>query len=36
VIVIGFEPFGRASEQLAAAGRRPSIADVAANVLDGC
>jgi NTE family protein len=35
VIVIGFEPFGPASEQLAAAGRRPSIADVAANVLDG-
>ena len=35
VIVIGFEPFGRAPEQPTAAHRQPSIADVAANVLDG-
>jgi NTE family protein len=35
VIVIGFEPFGRAAEQPAAARRPPSIGDVAANVLDG-
>ncbi len=35
VIVIGFEPFGRAPEQPAAARQQPSIADVAANVLDG-
>jgi NTE family protein len=35
VIVIGFEPFGRAAEQPAGARRPPSIADVAANVLDG-
>jgi NTE family protein len=36
VIVIGFEPFARATaEQPAAARRQPSIADVAANVLDG-
>ena len=35
VIVIGFEPFGGAPEQPVAARRQPSIADVAANVLDG-
>jgi NTE family protein len=35
VIVIGFEPFGRAPEQPTSARRQPSIADVAANVLDG-
>ena len=35
VIVISFEPFGRAAEQPAAARRPPSIGDVAANVLDG-
>ena len=35
VIVIGFEPFGPAPERPAAARRQPSIADVAANVLDG-
>ena len=35
VIVIGFEPFGRAAERPAAARRPPSIGDVAANVLDG-
>jgi NTE family protein len=34
VIVIGFEPFGAAAE-LPAARRPPTIADVAANVLDG-
>lgn len=35
VIVVGFEPFGCAPEEPAAARGRPSIADVAANVLDG-
>ena len=35
VIVIGFEPFDRAAEQPTTARRQPSIADVAANVLDG-
>jgi NTE family protein len=34
VIVVGFEPFGP-SVELAEARREPSIADVAANVLDG-
>ena len=35
VIVIGFEPVGRAAEHPADARRPPSIGDVAANVLDG-
>jgi NTE family protein len=35
VIVIGLEPFRHAPEPAAAARRAPSIADVAANVLDG-
>jgi len=35
VIVIGFEPFKRAAERPASARRKPSIADVAVNVLDG-
>jgi NTE family protein len=33
--VIGFEPFGRAPDQPDAIRGQPSIADVAANVLDG-
>ena len=35
VIVIGFEPFGRSPQQPASARLRLSIADVAANVVDG-
>jgi NTE family protein len=35
VILVGFEPFGRGPEQPTAIRGRPSIADVAANVLDG-
>ena len=35
VIVIGFEPFGRAPDQPVEIRGQPSIADVAANVLDG-
>jgi NTE family protein len=35
VIVIGFEPFRRALKPAAGTHRRPSIADVAVNVLDG-
>ncbi len=35
VIVIGFEPFKPAAETRASASRKPSIADVAVNVLDG-
>ena len=35
VIVIGFEPFSRTAEQPTVPRRRPSMADVAANVLDG-
>jgi NTE family protein len=35
VIVVGFEPFKRAAETSASAHRKPSIADVAVNVLDG-
>jgi NTE family protein len=35
VIVIGLEPFSRAGERPAMDRRQPSIADVAANVLDG-
>jgi NTE family protein len=35
VILIGLEPFGRAPAAAAARQQRPSVADVAANVLDG-